>query len=50
MCYIVSNALWIAYAIASHAPGLLVMQAGFTATSLYGIFKWLILKENTNND
>lgn len=40
--FILSNAAWIAYGVLTHANGLVVQQLGFTATSLMGIWKWLI--------
>lgn len=42
--FLVSNVAWIAYGIATHANGLIVMQIGFTITSALGIWNWLIAK------
>lgn len=41
--FLLSNAAWIAFGLMTHANGLVVMQIGFTITSLTGIWKWLIV-------
>ena len=41
LVYLASNAFWIGFAVSTRAWGLLAMQAGFTATSLLGIARWL---------
>jgi len=41
--YVFSNAFWIAFGIATHAPGLVVMQCVFTCTSIAGVWFWLVL-------
>jgi hypothetical protein len=38
-----SNVAWIIFGLLSHAIGMVVMQIGFTATSLVGIWKWLVM-------
>ena len=43
VAFLVSNVLWIAFGVATGATGLVVMQAGFTATSLLGVYRWLIV-------
>lgn len=40
--FLVSNGFWIAFAIETDVPALVVMQLGFTATSLLGVWKWLV--------
>lgn len=40
--FLVSNGFWTLFALETHAPGLLAMQLIFTATSLVGIYRWLI--------
>jgi nicotinamide riboside transporter PnuC len=40
--FLSSNFAWIAYGLLSHATGMVVMQLGFTVTSLIGVWKWLI--------
>lgn len=42
VAYLVSNAGWIAFAWAGRHWFLLVQQIGFTATSLWGISRWLL--------
>lgn len=37
-----SNAAWIAFGLITGAMGLVTMQIVFTATSLVGIWQWLI--------
>ena len=41
--FLTSNLCWAAYAIKQRAYGLLTMQAGYTATSLLGIYNWVAL-------
>lgn len=40
--FLVSNGFWIAYGIQTHAVGLITTQVVFTATSLLGIYRWLV--------
>lgn len=40
VAYLVSNVCWIVYAVKHGAYGLLVMQIGFTITSVIGIYRW----------
>ena len=40
--YLISNASWTAFAILSRTWGIFVMQVGFTATSLVGVWRWMI--------
>lgn len=41
--FLVSNIAWIVFGLSTHATGMVVMQIGFTATSLIGVWKWLIV-------
>lgn len=43
--FLASNIAWITYGLLSHATGMVVMQIGFTATSLIGVWKWLVVAE-----
>lgn len=47
--YLVSNGAWIAYGLLSHTPGMVVMQIGFTVTSVIGIWNWLIAPRTPRN-
>lgn len=47
--FILSNAAWIAYGLLKGANGLVAQQIGFTATSLIGIWKWLVIPRVTQN-
>lgn len=38
--FLASNVCWVIYGIATHAFGLVVMQAGFTVTTIIGIYRW----------
>jgi len=38
--YLVSNCAWLYYAAASGIVSLVIMQAGFTVTSVIGIYRW----------
>lgn len=40
IAFLASNAAWIGFAAAKQAPGLLIQQLGFTATSLLGLYRW----------
>lgn len=42
--FLASNVAWISYGLLMSAFGLVVMQIGFTATSLLGAYRWLIRK------
>lgn len=41
IAFLVSNVFWIAFGVRNRAWGLVTMQAGFTATSLIGLYNWL---------
>lgn len=45
--FLASNVAWIAFGLLSNATGMVVMQFGFTATSLMGVWKWLITPRAT---
>jgi len=40
--FFISNILWIVYGHITQATGILIMQIGFTITSLIGTWRWLI--------
>lgn len=40
--YLTSNAFWIAFGVKKNVRGLIAMQLAFTATSMLGVWKWLI--------
>jgi hypothetical protein len=40
--FLVSNGFWIAFGLVTSAPGLVVMQIGFTLTSLVGVWTWIV--------
>lgn len=40
VAFLVSNVAWITFAVQKGINGLLVMQFGFTITSLIGIYRW----------
>jgi len=42
VAFIGSNAAWIAYGCRTRTWSLVTMQVGFTATSMLGIWRWLI--------
>lgn len=41
--FLLSNVAWIVFGLLSHTTGMVVMQAGFTLTSLMGVWRWLIV-------
>ncbi|OJY56632.1 MAG: hypothetical protein BGP19_04600 [Thiobacillus sp. 0-1251] len=42
LLFLLSNGAWITYGIKVGAHGLVVMQIGFTLTSLMGVYRWLV--------
>lgn len=42
VAFLVSNGHWIGFSLLSRIKGLLIMQIGFTITSLIGIWRWLV--------
>lgn len=42
VAFLLSNACWMWVGMRRQMPAMLVMQAGFTATSLLGIYRWLL--------
>ena len=40
--FLASNAFMFIYGYLAKAKGLMLMQIGFTATSVTGVFKWLV--------
>ena len=44
VAYLASNLAWIGFALHVQAWHILVQQVGFTATSLIGIYCWLLKK------
>jgi hypothetical protein len=40
--FLASNLVWMSFALATHAPGLFVMQLGFTVSSIVGAWEWVI--------
>lgn len=49
MAFLLSNICWIAYSVAQNDYALLTQQAGFTVTSLIGVYKWLVAPSICNN-
>ena len=42
IAFLATNMCWLAFALDSHLMALLLMQLGFTATSLLGIWRWFM--------
>lgn len=40
VAFLVSNVCWIGYGALSGSWGMVVMQLGFTATSVLGLYRW----------
>ncbi len=40
VAFLVSNTCWIGYGVLGESWGLVVMQLGFTATSVLGLYRW----------
>jgi len=45
--FLVSNGFLVAYGIVAGASGITTMQVGYTITSSFGVWNWLIKKEPT---
>jgi hypothetical protein len=43
VCFLASNGFWSAYALSTGAHGLLAQQSVFTATSLLGVWRWIVV-------
>ena len=43
--FLVSNGFWTAFGIQTNAPGLITTQLVFTATSVFGIYRWLVVAQ-----
>ena len=41
IAFLLSNTCWILFAKRIKSKGLLLMQIGFTLTSVFGIYRWL---------
>ncbi|MEQ1527347.1 MAG: hypothetical protein ABL911_11465 [Gallionella sp.] len=41
--FLVSNFAWMTFGLITHASSMVLMQIGFTGTSLIGVWKWLIV-------
>lgn len=44
VAFLASNGCWIGFGLATGAAGLVSMQAVMTATSLLGIYRWMVVK------
>lgn len=47
--FLISNGFWTAFGIQTNAPGLITTQVIFTATSLLGIYRWLVAVPRAKN-
>ncbi len=49
VAFLASNVCWVMYGMLGGAWGLVVMQLGFTATSLLGLYRWFpgVRRSNT---
>lgn len=47
--FLISNGFWTAFGIQTNAPGLITTQVIFTATSLLGIYRWLVVARQRKN-
>jgi len=45
VAFLISNGFWIAFGIQTQTMGLILMQVGFTITSLMGVWNWLICRQ-----
>lgn len=42
MAFLVSNVFWIIFAVRARLWGMLLMQVGFSITSVIGVWRWLM--------
>ncbi|KVP17325.1 hypothetical protein [Burkholderia ubonensis] len=42
VAFLISNVCWLAFGIKNRAWGLVTMQAGYSVTSLMGLYNWFI--------
>lgn len=47
--FLISNGFWTAFGIQTNAPGLITTQVIFTATSVLGIYRWLVVARQRQN-
>ena len=47
--FLISNGFWTAFGIQTNAPGLITTQVVFTATSLLGIYRGLVVARQRKN-
>lgn len=47
--FLISNGFWTAFGLQTGAPGLVATQVIFTATSLLGIYRWLVAARQCKN-
>ena len=50
IAFLASNACWIGFALLTNAPGLFYMQVAFTATSLLGVYRWIVLRPSADQN
>ena len=44
--FLLSNLCWIAFGVINNVPAMVVMQIGFTYTSLRGIHRWKLISKH----
>lgn len=42
VAYLMSNCCWIGFGLHHKAYGLLAMQIGYTVTSAFGVYRWML--------
>ncbi len=42
--FLASNVAWITFGLRAGVPGMVVMQVGFTLTSLLGVWRWIMVR------
>lgn len=50
LLFLASNACWIVYALGGGMPGLFWQQIAFTATSLLGVWRWIVRRPTEGCD
>lgn len=42
VAFLISNLFWIGFGLMHRMHGMLLMQLGFTATSMIGVYRWML--------
>ncbi len=46
VAFLISNIFWMWFGFLTSTPGIVIMQVAFTATSFFGIYRWLFKRSS----